>query len=584
MFIRPLAGALLSLPLSLSCIGMAWSVQDIGRAVEGKEKEKFIRTLPETVDIDNGDNKAAKSGVRSGVGDEYKLHVVEFIIEGESELIDISKAKEYFINFEGGDYSFDELQRIVDDINSTIFDLGYVTSKFYFPPQDVTDGQIIINLMEGVIDPDDSFSLYSEITNENDNEFLVEYFESKVRGGEILDNEELEESLLILSDFPSVTASANLKPGKYENSTKIDFKVKSDDVVNVIASADNYGSRYTGEYRYIAGVTWNNPTSIKDSLSISLLTTGGMGSQLYGQAKYKYYLGRSGLNLDLSQSWMSSEFGGVFEPLESQSQASVSNIGLSLPLLKKRKGSLDVSLGYERKKLVDEIMDVRTNERFVDRGAISTNFNFSDGFVSGAYNVGKMTYFNGYIDLTGIQSAYDADQAPKGAKTHGSFEKITYYYRRIQNLGYGLTALIDFDGQQAFNNLNSAEKYSLGGAYGVRAYPDGELSGDNAIRLALDVKYKLPFDVYQTDSYFYVFYDWGEVERYYDSSEVYLIKKNKVSLQGGGVGFEINRDSTFSFSITGAWQANRDSDYFTEYNSDGTKDRERILAGFSYIF
>ena len=33
-------------------------------------------------------------------------------------------------------------------------------------------------------------------------------------------------------------------------------------------------------------------------------------------------------------------------------------------------------------------------------------------------------------------------------------------------------------GQLAFDNLDSSEKMELGGAYGVRAYPEGEAFGD----------------------------------------------------------------------------------------------------------
>jgi hemolysin activation/secretion protein len=36
-------------------------------------------------------------------------------------------------------------------------------------------------------------------------------------------------------------------------------------------------------------------------------------------------------------------------------------------------------------------------------------------------------------------------------------------------------------GQLAFDNLDSSEKMELGGAYGVRAYPEGEAYGDEGV-------------------------------------------------------------------------------------------------------
>ncbi|KKD60996.1 hypothetical protein RN22_08100 [Grimontia sp. AD028] len=581
MFTRVKIQCLLLPFLSFSHIESAWSVQDIGRALESKDKEKYLRELPNSLEVESKSNKRNNISVDSK---DYKFHVEGIFVDGSSGLIEKVGAVEYFGGFKGASYTFNELQKIVDDINSKLFEEGYVTSKFYFPPQDVTEGNVVVKFIEGVIDKPGTLELNSSFLGNDDESYIYDFIEKNLNDGDVLDNDDIERNLLLLSDLPSFSVSGNLKPGKYENSTRIELDISKDDTLNLVTSVDNYGSRYTGEYRYIAGLTWNNPTSIKDRLSFSLLKSGGMGDQIYGQVNYQNYIGYSGLNLKLSQSWMESEFGGVFEPLDSVSKASVSNISIFYPVIKTRSKSLDVFVSYDKKNLKDELLGIKTNHREIDRGAIGANFHFNDELIIGAYNIGKISYYNGYLDLSKVYGSYESDQALGGAKTHGSFEKLTYFIRRIQNLGMNITAIFDLDGQEAFNNLNSAEKYALGGVYGVRAYPDGELSGDNALRMALDIKYRLPTSLFNSDYYLSTFYDWGVVDRYYDSDNIPTDRKNKVSIQGAGLGLEISSKENFRFSLMLAKQLKRDYEYFNEYNSDGTKDRERLLASFSYEF
>ncbi|MGF1865983.1 hypothetical protein L4D15_12040 [Enterovibrio norvegicus] len=567
--------------LSLSHVELAWSNQDIGRVLESKDKEKYLRELPNSLEVKSKSNKENKISIDS---QDYKFHVKGIVVDTNSHLIEKVNAVEYFEGFNGGSYTFNELQKIVDDLNYKLFEEGYLTSKFYFPPQDVTEGNIVVKFIEGVIDKPGTLELNSDLLGGDYESHIYEFIERNIKDGEVFDNDIIERNLLLLSDLPSFSVSGNLKPGRYENSTRIELDVNKSDTLNLVTSMDNYGSRYTGEYRYIAGLTWNNPTSIKDRLSFSLLKSGGMGDQIYGQVSYKHYIGYSGLDLNISQSWMESQFGGVFEPLDSISKASVSNISISYPMIKTRNKSLDIYFSYDKKNLKDEFLGIKTNHREIDRGAVGAKFHFNDDLIRGAYNVGKISYYNGFLDLSKVYSSFESDQALGGAKTHGSFEKITYFIRRIQNLGMNITAVFDLDGQEALNNLNSAEKYALGGVYGVRAYPDGELSGDNALRVALDIKYRLPIALYDSDLYLSTFYDWGVVDRYYDFDNISTDKKNKVSIQGAGLGFEINSNNNLRFYLMMAKQLNRDDEYFNEYNSDGTKDRERLLASFAYEF
>jgi hemolysin activation/secretion protein len=63
----------------------------------------------------------------------------------------------------------------------------------------------------------------------------------------------------------------------------------------------------------------------------------------------------------------------------------------------------------------------------------------------------------------------------------------------IQTLTERFSAFITFSGQKADQNLDSSEKIILGGANGVRAYPQGEATGDSGYLAAAELRYSITF-------------------------------------------------------------------------------------------
>jgi hemolysin activation/secretion protein len=83
-------------------------------------------------------------------------------------------------------------------------------------------------------------------------------------------------------------------------------------------------------------------------------------------------------------------------------------------------------------------------------------------------------------------------------------------------------------GQWAGNNLNSSEKYSLGGVYGVRAYPQGEASGDMGSTLKLELTHNFISQVRGV-----LFYDYGHIRI---NRHIFSVADNTRALAGAGLG------------------------------------------------
>jgi hemolysin activation/secretion protein len=89
-----------------------------------------------------------------------------------------------------------------------------------------------------------------------------------------------------------------------------------------------------------------------------------------------------------------------------------------------------------------------------------------------------------------IQTPALAASDAAAARTQGSYSKLVLNLNRFQGLTDTLRLVLNYTGQRAFKNLDSSEKFSIGGLSGVRAYPPGEAAGDDVDLLQAELKYQ----------------------------------------------------------------------------------------------
>ena len=117
--------------------------------------------------------------------------------------------------------------------------------------------------------------------------------------------------------------------------------------------------------------------------------------------------------------------------------------------------------------------------------------------------------------------------------------------QRQQRLGEHFSLLLALSGQQASKNLNSSEKFSLGGASGVRAYPQGEGSGDQGVLGTLEVRRSLTEQLQAA-----VFYDAGTVDI---NHTAFAPGANTRSISGAGLGLN-GQIGKLQFKTSVAWR------------------------------
>jgi hemolysin activation/secretion protein len=185
---------------------------------------------------------------------------------------------------------------------------------------------------------------------------------------------------------------------------------------------------------------------------------------------------------------------------------------------------------------------------------------FRDRLFSGGLNSYAVTFTRGELELS--PAALEAvDASPGiGPQTAGNFSKWNLDLRRLQRITDQFNLLAAYSGQLASKNLTAAEKMSLGGPNGVRAFPVGEAAGDTGHLFSAELRYIFPqFQLFGGDLTASTFYDYGRVEAFEEPPPADPnAANNKRSISGYGVGLSLGREGNFLVRLNVAKPAKGD--------------------------
>ncbi len=228
------------------------------------------------------------------------------------------------------------------------------------------------------------------------------------------------------------------------------------------------------------------------------------------------------------------------------------------PFIRTRGSNLIVQLAYETKRLNDRVDSTASNvDRVIKSSKLGVVGDFRDGMLGGGLNSYSFTITEGDANINQF-AVLVVDQSATGTKSTGRFEKKNFEFRRLQKITDNSNLLLGLQGQMASKNLMSAEKFSLGGANGVRAYPTGEALGDTGWIFQAEYRYIVPgFKIGTGDVSLSAFYDQGWVrinENALPATGNPANDNNNRNLSGYGIGASLGKDSDFVVRMSAAWR------------------------------
>lgn len=474
------------------------------------------------------------------------IFVKNFKIDGAIH-IEESKLQSLISSYNAKDLTFTQLQEVTSIITKEYRNQGYFVARAYIPVQDITknDGVFIIAIIEGN---------YGEF--KLNNKSLVK--DSSVQG--MLDNAKardnvvstntLERSMLIINDTPGVVVTqADVKPGAEVGTSDFIITTEKTKRVDGYVLTDNAGSRYTGKNRLMAGLNINSPFDIGDKISLSGLVSNS-SNLLNGRAAYSAPLTSNGLIGEMSYSQTDYDLTKEYKNLDAHGTAKTIDATLKYPVIRTRSENLYVNLDIANKDLEDKVNSTNDVTK-KDTQSITIGTDYDKSYVvSNFHSMSKASFNLKYGNLNFDDETKKATDL-SGANTNGNYSKInldlsnTIAFTNELSLDAGLKMQYALSNK----NLDGSEDLSIGGASGVKLYPDSEISAENGYVFNTEVKYKLP-SLENLNNSVGIFYDRGKV--WMANNNVGFESK---SLQDAGVGYYASYDRFFGQTQV-AWNVN----------------------------
>jgi hemolysin activation/secretion protein len=458
-----------------------------------------------------------------------RVLIKDIVIEGAIHISN-DKLQELIKDYKNKSLNFDEIQNIASIITKYYRDNGYFVTRAYLPMQDIVkNGDILkVSVIEGN---------YGEFVLKNNSitkDYVVQALLDDAKRDNIVSTNTLERSMLIINDTPGVVVTqADVRPGQKVGTSDFIITTQASKRYSGYLIGDNHGSRYTGKYRVMGGVSVNSPFGIGDKLSINLLASKGANLK-NGSISYSSLLHPRGLRGEISYSDTSYSLTKEYANLDATGRSKSLQIGLKYPIKRTRLENLNLGLNIAHKELKDEVKSTldETKKRVVN-ATVSLEYNLDSIFLSkfDSQTVASIAYTYGKLDFK--DSAKEAiDEA--GAKTNGTYSKVNLSLAKKVIFTDNLLLENLFKAQFALGNknLDGSEDFSIGGSSGVKVYPDAESSAERGFLANIELKYQLP-TYNNLFSQMGLFYDIGRVDMANES----VVKFESRTLQDVGLGY-----------------------------------------------
>ena len=469
----------------------------------------------------------APSGDKAPAAQGPAISVQRFEVVG-SNLLSPEQIKAATAPFVNRPIGIAGLQEAADALATAFRDAGWLV-RTYVPEQDFVDGKVTIRAEPAVLG---RLDYQAQSLKRLPLKLVEDILNKAVQVGQPIRVDQLNRALLLADDLVGVTVSGLLREGDKPGQTDVVLSVAEEPALFGEAALDNWGSNSTGATRLSSNINGNSLLGLGDLSTLNAIATEG---STYVRLGATLPVGNNGLRIGLNVSDMR------YRVLTAQFSAfrgdsNVYGADISYPLVRSRQYNLYAKAAADIKTMNNYNGSLLNSANTSKVATLGLSGNLFDAWFGGGASSASLNYHRGSIALDSAAAQSSSDTAQRSA---GSYDKWRFSLSRQQELARNLTLFISGSGQRAGRNLDSSEKFYLGGPTAVRAYPNSEGGGDNGHMLTAELRWRaLPGWVITG------FADAGQITINRDNNFAGASALNSYRLAGAGLGL--------------SWQASRD--------------------------
>lgn len=472
-----------------------------------------------------------------------------------------------------------ELLGLADQVSTLLKSRGWLLAQAFLPPQDVTAGDVQIQLLPGSLEGGLAGVVVHGAQRVSAERIRAVVVAPMAGQQGRLNAQQLEEGLLRAAELAGVSATAALERGAQSGTSRLTVDVKEATMTSGSVTLDNFGGPYTGVNRTTGLLGFNSPLGLGDSLMLNLVGSTGL-ALLTSQLAVP--VGDAGIKLGGSLTTLRYQVGADLAALGLQGKALMAGVNATYPLLLSQDHKVRLRVGADHKAYTDTASGEVIGNKVAQVVSAGASGQSQDGLWGGGLNDWSLGLDHGHMDLSRLASVYEADQA--GPRANGAFHKWLFSASRLQPLASAWSAQVAVNGQLAGNNLESSEKFSLGGNSGVRAYPGGEGAGDSGVMAKMTVRHEMawPSSAHRVELSGFV--DTGRIRRYQSGDQPVdsATGLNSYNLSGYGLGLGMAQTGRGRVNLIWAHALGSNPGRSVKgNNSDGKAGRSRLLLSLN---
>ncbi|ROS05422.1 hemolysin activation/secretion protein [Sinobacterium caligoides] len=372
-----------------------------------------------------------------------------------------------------------ELNQLLQAITQHYFNKGYVTSRAYLPQQNLADGSLTIEVVEGVVQ-----SVKRATDNTVDSEVDEEGFAGLFFhvADQPLNLRDLEQNLEQINRLRSYRATMQLLPGDEAGSSVVMIEQDRDKPWQLTGQVNNSGQPSTGEIQQQVMLGWDSPLGLYDYGYLSYQgdnkhkNSGKMSKSVSGH--WDVPLGYWNVLVDASRFKYSSVVHSDVRAFTTTGVSNSQQLTVQRILARDGDSKLRVEGSLQRKDSKNYMAGVLLQNSSRTLAIASLGINHEQYFSGGGLLLSALSYQRG---LDAFDSPDDDDNrdryAPKAQfDSYGGSLEWRQPFRIGELGGQYRTRLV---GQYSEDELFGSEQISIGGQYTVRGYKGNSLSGDS---------------------------------------------------------------------------------------------------------
>ncbi len=504
-------------------------VADPGRASEEFRDQLSMPQLSPDIQIKQMELLGAPAGADNIVFRFGGLQVEGNSTYSREELAAIYKDKI------GQDITLSDLYRIANEITLKYRNDGYVLTQVVVPPQTIESGLPRVQVVEGYIDN------VTVQADEGEGAIALDTIRSyagQINKGGALNIKDMERQLLLINDLPGVRARSVISPSTTTPGAADLLVIVERKPFDALVTADNFGSRFLGEWQLGGAATLNSLLGMNEAISAQVAYAPGTGYELvYGGVGYEQPIGPWGTRIGAFVSKTNTDPGYTLSQFDVRGKADLYSINVTHPFIRTRNENLKGRFTFDWRDVKNSNNiepDARKDEIRAARAGLQ--YDFLDTVLGLAFNRVDLEVSKG-LSVFGASKEGDANMSRPDADPQ--FVKAELELQRLQRVTNSVNVQLTGKGQLSDGPLLSSEEFGVGGVYSGRGYDPSEIVGDEGVSGQVEVQWNNPIqpDGQIVQKYqLYTFFDIGRV--WNDDATTSDDKRD--SLAATGIGARVN--------------------------------------------